>query len=73
MPLKRCPPCPCCGSQLSRVVLGKEAQGGEQVRRRHCEVCDHRWYTMQPGEQAISEFHLQWGRRGSKVKVAIPS
>jgi transcriptional regulator NrdR family protein len=74
MAIKRCPPCPECGSKLSRVVLGKEGQNGEQLRRRHCEICDFRFYTIQPAEQEIPKSQVDFGPRGTKVKIlAIPS
>ena len=69
MAIKRCPPCPECGSKLSRVVLGKEGQGGEQLRRRHCEICDHRWYTIQPAEQEIPKSQVSFGKGGTRVRI----
>ena len=55
------PQCPCCGQRSSRVVLTKDALNGvyDIVRRRHCKICGHRWYTGQTNEQALAG--VQWG------------
>ena len=70
MAIKRCPACPECRSRLSRVVLGKEAEDGGQLRRRHCEICDHRWYTIQPAEQEIPKSQVFFGKTGGRVMIA---
>jgi len=49
------PSCPCCGAWITRVVLTKrDADEKFQVRRRWCEFCDHRFYTVQANEVVVS-------------------
>lgn len=39
--------CPRCGSYNLRVVLTKRDQIGCNVRRRCCQQCEHRFYTVE--------------------------
>ena len=57
------PQCPCCGKRDSKVILTKTPLNGfyDIVRRRHCQQCDHRWYTGQKHEQPL--VGVQWANR----------
>ena len=60
--------CPKCGSFRVHVVTTKKTVDGpyETVRRRHCNSCDHRWYTAQEAEVNIGPY-LNWV--GDQVRV----
>lgn len=46
------PECPGCGAWITKVVLTTmESECKHVVRRRHCEYCDHRFYTVQEIER----------------------
>jgi hypothetical protein len=65
------PSCPCCGAWITRVVLTKrDADEKFQVRRRWCEFCDHRFYTVQANEVVAED--IKW-RGSSKGTVPIVS
>ena len=65
--------CPKCGQPRSRVVCTKRDDSGVLIRRRHCLICEHRWYTMQYPEVAINNSEIKWvGRNGRKAEF-VPS
>ena len=48
------PTCPGCGAWITKVVLTKQDSECQNIiRRRHCEYCDHRFYTSQSLEQLV--------------------
>jgi transcriptional regulator NrdR family protein len=58
------PACPRCGTLITKVVSTVKDQRGEAfVRRRHCESCDHRFYTAQSMEEPT---RVQWVKLGRK-------
>lgn len=63
--------CPHCNSSRIEVVTTSRTALDETIRRRHCLICDHRWYTMQPPEQPIPDYHVQWPPRSQRTKVRI--
>jgi hypothetical protein len=68
MPLIKSPPCPECSSRLNRVMMSRRLDDGAIVRRRVCEVCDHRWYSQQAAEVVVPSHQLFWGTtRSPKV------
>ena len=61
--------CPNCGNTRTRVVCTKRDPDGVIMRRRHCLICEHRWYTMQYPEVAINNNEIKWvGRNGRNAK-----
>ena len=63
-------PCPKCSTFKTRVVCTKrDEKGNIIIRRRHCYVCNHRWYTMQYPEVVIRNKEVKWiGKNGSDAK-----
>ena len=48
------PDCPSCGAWITKVVHTKLDDDCEQIiRRRHCEYCDHRFYSAQTIERVV--------------------
>ena len=64
--------CPKCRHPLTRVTRSGAEDGGEIVRRRVCEACDHRFYTMQEPEYVVAEPRLKWLRSGPVVTPPSP-
>jgi len=65
--------CPKCGQPRTRVVCTKRDEAGVLIRRRCCFICEHRWYTMQYPEVAITNSEVKWiGRNGCKAEF-VPS
>jgi hypothetical protein len=60
MALHKCPACPNCESRLNSVVLVRRLEEGEHLRRRVCETCEHRWYSLQAQEQVVSSHLIRW-------------
>lgn len=58
-------PCPECGAVRTHVVSSNLSECGFFVRRRHCRLCGHRWYTKQSPEVVISQYQLMW--RGKRI------
>ena len=59
--------CPQCGSLVSRVILSRRAVVGKHVvRRRACNACTHRWYSIQPPEELVSKYQLVWKKSDGK-------
>jgi transcriptional regulator NrdR family protein len=61
--------CESCGSRRTVVVLTQQVPDAGIVRRRRCDGCGHRWYTLQQAEVAISPYSLVW--QGSKRDCRI--
>lgn len=59
--------CPECASQRVRVILTRPTRDYLHIlRRRHCQSCDHRWYTLQDSERPIADDDFKWvGRSGN--------
>jgi transcriptional regulator NrdR family protein len=66
------PACPKCGTLITRVVSTVKDQAGEHfVRRRHCQSCDHRFYTAQTVEVLTPQ--VQWIKvRRKSIPVLDP-
>lgn len=48
------PDCPACGAWITKVVMTKaDFSCDELIRRRHCNFCDHRFYTRQVREEIV--------------------
>ncbi len=45
--------CPVCRHELTLVVQASNQDDGMIVRRRKCQACDHRWYTLQEPEYMV--------------------
>lgn len=60
--------CPECGSVRVEVVLTRPTRDYLHIlRRRRCQRCHHRWYTLQDAERPITGDDFTWvGRAGSK-------
>jgi transcriptional regulator NrdR family protein len=52
--------CPQCGGRNTHVVCTFHTEAEQLVRRRHCQFCDHRWYTVQSAEQPLSKYRIKW-------------
>lgn len=58
--------CPECSSQNGRVILTRPTRDYLHIlRRRHCQSCDHRWYTLQDAERQIADDDFKWVGRSS--------
>ena len=55
--------CPDCGSMLTRVVMTKGVEDGGTLRRRHCRLCDKRWYSYQDPEILVTSHQIVWRHR----------
>jgi transcriptional regulator NrdR family protein len=62
-------PCPNCGTLITKVVhTSKDQSQTRFIRRRHCQTCDHRFYTAQSVETPV-EF-VGWVKvRGKSIPV----
>jgi len=60
--------CPNCNVARTRVVCTKRAPDGVTIRRRRCVICDHRWYTIQYPEVAVSDHEIKWVGTGSNAR-----
>lgn len=53
--------CPNCGSRRTRVICTKLTDDGTAtVRRRHCDACSRRWYSLQVPEQPLEPWQVSW-------------
>lgn len=60
------PDCPNCGAWITKVVMtAMESECDTVVRRRHCEFCDHRFYTRQGYEEIVD---VKWKPGAGKNK-----
>ena len=68
--IRACSPCPKCSTFKTRVVCTKrDEKTNAVIRRRHCYVCNHRWYTMQYPEVVIRTKEVKWiGKNGSNAQ-----
>ena len=64
--------CPKCTIAKTNVVCTKRAPDGVIVRRRKCNACDHRWYTVQYPEIAVSNAEIRWVKTETTAKF-VPS
>ena len=64
--------CPECGNGRTRVVCTKRAPDGVTIRRRKCIVCEHRWYSIQYPEIAVSNGEIRWIGTGRNARF-VPS
>ena len=71
MPLNQMSPdCPGCGAWITKVVMTKfDNEVTSVVRRRHCEYCDHRFYTRQAHEELVDVKWVPAGRKGTVPKI----
>ena len=60
--------CPKCTVNKTKVVCTKRAPDGVTIRRRKCIICDHRWYTIQYPEVAVSDHEIKWVGTGSNAR-----
>lgn len=64
--------CPSCDSKSVRTLRPYRATNSDHiVRRRHCNECSHRWYSIQPPEQEIASYHLKWRRHHPELGHAV--
>ena len=61
--------CPACSSRSLKVICTADTTDGQIVRRRHCQACSHRWYTLQPAETDLSKADFRWIERGNRRKA----
>jgi transcriptional regulator NrdR family protein len=62
--------CPACDSSRTNVVSTQLIADGRRIRRRHCVICDHRFYTEQPVETVLKPWQISWSREdGGKSQV----
>ena len=55
--------CPQCSSPTTKVVsVIRGGEGGSVLRRRRCESCDHRWYTLQQPEVVLRKHQVTFQR-----------
>lgn len=63
------PSCPSCGAWITKVTLTKlSSECDYVVRRRHCEFCDHRFYSRQQREEVVD---IKW-KTDARGKSTIP-
>lgn len=61
--------CPECNYLVTKVVLSRKMHTSlDNLRRRVCTECGHRWYTVQGAEKVISSYSIAWKKEG-KVSV----
>lgn len=64
------PDCPSCGAWITKVVMTKlENECEAVIRRRHCEYCDHRFYTRQLLEEIVDVKWVPGLKKGTIPKV----
>ena len=64
--------CPNCKGLAVRVVCTKTGEDGVTVRRRRCDNCKHRWYTVQYPEAVVSKDEIKWEKAGTTASF-VPS
>ena len=61
------PECPNCGAWVTRVIYtGMESECTHVIRRRHCQYCDHRFYSAQEIER-LAEVKWVPGRKKQTI------
>ena len=64
--------CPECNSQRVYIVMTKPTQDSRTLRRRRCDDCEHRWYTLQQPEEVICGSRIEWrNRRKAYMPVVL--
>jgi transcription elongation factor Elf1 len=63
-------PCPKCRSGLTPVIVTKQTEHGETIRRRGCKECGHKWFTFQEPEYLLPVGSVKW--RGSQLVLVQP-
>jgi len=70
--------CPACGSRRTRVICTTPTDDGTAtVRRRCCDACSRRWYSLQAPEQPLEPWQVQWvastpnATRSDRVRVHL--
>jgi transcriptional regulator NrdR family protein len=64
--------CPECGSRRTHVVVTRQSRDYlHTLRRRHCNSCDHRWYTLQDAERIVTGADFTWVGRDTGQDVLI--
>jgi len=63
-------PCPKCSKLRTKVICTKRSKDGITIRRRHCQKCDHRWYTIQYPEVVVKNGEVKWIKSGSEAEYA---
>ena len=48
------PQCPKCGKYLNKVKQTVYSADDDIVRRRMCDICQHRWWTVQKPESNLN-------------------
>ncbi len=68
------PPCPKCGGS-TKVVNNFNTENSEEiVRRRKCNDCGHRWYTIQERERPLDSYRIRWrSKDGNKRMIWLRS
>jgi transcriptional regulator NrdR family protein len=61
--------CPKCGSVRVSVVMTTYSTDGRPVRRRYCNVCAHRWYTLQAHETLLDPGTFRWVERNGRRRA----
>ena len=63
-------PCPKCRSGLTPVIVTKQTEHGETIRRRGCKECGHKWFTLQEPEYLLPVGSVKWS--GSQLVLVQP-
>lgn len=61
--------CPQCDCTKTRVTYSKELESKDRLRKRQCNQCNHKWYTITPPEKIISKYELRWGAWSAPDRV----
>lgn len=61
--------CPECGSRRTKVVTVRSALDSTLVRRRVCNSCGHRWYTIQPPEIPVPSSAISYHYTDRRIQV----
>lgn len=62
--------CPKCGSHRIRVSMTAYTGDAQIVRRRWCDGCGERWYTLQAPETLLDKEAFRWTAQG-KYRRAV--
>ncbi len=62
--------CPDCNGLAARVVCTKTGEDGVVIRRRRCDICNHRWYTVQYPEAVVKGREVKWKNSGTTAYFA---
>lgn len=53
-------PCPKCRHPHAPVIVTRQTDDGEVIRRRGCPECGHRWFTLQEPEFLLPQGAVKW-------------